>query len=301
METAIEFWERPLNAASIDERSVAFQDWLQHRKDFGAALLQAGLARMRRLTAADIERLALALREGAETKHLLVWALNDETLQSDLRRMRWDGGLEQVEGDYVMIVDANLGWNKADRYIERRFDYHVVLGEERPKAQLSLIYDNRSSVETSECVHAARYEDSYEALANQCYWNYVRVLVPRESALVRSEGNQGEVSVTLLGGYTAFGVFMVVPPGETRSVRLEYWLPSGIGATARRGHRYALWVQKQPGTLATRGIVHVTLASERDVVFTAPGWRQSGPREVSREEMISRDTQMALIWREAAR
>ncbi|MBN1401831.1 MAG: DUF4012 domain-containing protein [Anaerolineae bacterium] len=296
MATVVEFWERPLGAASIDERQVGSSDWWQHRKDFGAALLQAGLARIRRLSAADVQKLALTIREAAATKHLLVWALENEILQSDLRRMGWDGRLAETPHDFLMIVDANVGWNKADRYIDRGFDYQVVLDGERPKARLMLTYHHRSTARISECVHEARYEDSYDALANQCYWNYVRVFVPRGSNLVRADGGQGEVNVAPSEGRLSFGQLILVPPGETRTLELEYLLPSGIGQTARQSQRYELLVQKQPGVQAIEAAVHVRVTSQGDVSYVTEGWHSSLGPVATKEETIVRDTRFELAW-----
>jgi hypothetical protein len=296
MATVVEFWERPLDAPSIDERQGASADWWRHRKDFGGALLQAGLARMRRLSAIDIQRLALALKESAETKHLLVWAIENETLQSDLRRMGWDGRLEETSGDMLMIVDANVGWNKADRYIERSFDYQVVLEGERPRAQLTLTYQHRSTAPIAECVHEARYQDSYDALANQCYWNYVRVFVPRGSRLIRDDGGQGEVDVTLADGRLSFGKLILVPTGETRTLQWEYLLPQTVGDSARKNQRYELLVQKQPGVRAVSGRVHVMVVSERNVSFVTEGWHSSSAFAATNAQTIERDTRFELSW-----
>jgi hypothetical protein len=56
--------------------------------------------------------------------------------------MGLDGAVAAAAGDYLMVVDSNVGgWNKADRNISRQMDYRIDLSGEAPVAELCLAID----------------------------------------------------------------------------------------------------------------------------------------------------------------
>ncbi len=291
METAIGFWDNPLAGGSVVDRQAHWQEWLDHRKDFGGALASAGLARARDLTPGDALHLAEALRRGAADKHLMAWAVGDARLQADLRRAGLDGGVRSPEGDYLMVVDSNVGWNKADRHIARAVDYRVAFGPDGPAARLTLAYRHRAGARLDECLHRAAYADSYDALTEQCYWDYVRVLAPRGSRLLAAYGSDGEVAVdrTAECGKASFGALLVVPPGEERTLTLEYALP--VGALTEGGYR--LFVQSQPGA-SPRDLV-VTVERPAGLRAAAP-WQPDGPARALWRGSPEGDWQGEVKW-----
>ncbi|MHB1295996.1 MAG: DUF4012 domain-containing protein [Anaerolineae bacterium] len=246
-ETAALFWAQPLDAPALGGSEAEFQEWLAHRKDFGSALLEAVQARAEALSAEDASRLLVALARSAQTHDLLAWAPGQPSLQEHLRRAGLDGGVRSTEGDYLMVVDSNVGWNKADRHIARSIDYAVSLEPEGPRARLTLTYQHTAEASAEPCVHRARYLESYEALTEQCYWAYTRVLVPAGSMLLAVEGAERDPDVRVEEGKSSFGLMLMVPPGETRTLILEYRLPVGVLS----GPAYLLLVQRQPGSGAS--------------------------------------------------
>lgn len=295
MDTTAAFWDRPLNAPTVLERQEQWQAWLEHRKDFGGALLQAGLERLARLSLQDVAHLAHAMQQGIRGKHILLWAVNNPELQADLKRTGLDGGLRDPDGDYLMVVDSNVGWNKADRHVERAISYHVTLSAEGARSRLCLDYRSDATVRPGECEHRTRYEDSYEALTQQCYWNYVRILVPSGSALRSVQGADWPVDVSFEGGKMSFGTLLVVPPAASRTLCVEYDLPSAIVHEVGKDRAYTLLVQKQPGTLATQLAVTVGLADDAALRVTSPGGLASR-REVSWSRRVESDLNYELSW-----
>ncbi len=296
VETAIGFWNEPLDAPSITERAERQQEWMQHRKDFGGALVQVGLDRVSSLSLGDVLQLARTAQQAIAGKHLLAWAVDDPALQDDLRRAGLDGGLKQRPGDYLMVVDSNVGWNKADRYIDRSIDYHVTVGSDSLRARVSVTYQNLADVQLTECTHRAGYEDSYDALAKQCYWNYVRVLVPRGSALRAAQGAEGAIDLGTEGDKMTIGALLVVPPGQSRTLVLEYDLPSAV---LLRSGSYALLVQKQPGPVSVR--VGVTVELTSGALHSAAPWTLASNRQARCDHQLEADLDLALSWTSAGR
>lgn len=294
MEQAVALWEAPPNAPSIGSTGEAFGQWLSHRKDFGSVFMQAMEVRVKSLDRQDIGRLAFAIQDAVEGKHLQIWILDNDQAQADLERAGMSGALRASEGDYLMIVDANVGWNKADANIERSIAYDVTLTPEGARATLRLTYRHLGPVSDGRCVHRATYGESYQEMTEQCYWNYVRVLCPAGSRLVSAEGSEEPVTAGSEEGKSKFATLLVVPPGEQRVLRLTYDLPAEALPLTSDGGAYRLLVQKQAGTQAPALQISVSLPEGLEASLQEP-WAVDGNRYwVS--EPLSRDRDYALQW-----
>jgi len=82
-------------------------------------------------------------------------------------------------------------------------------------------------------------------MLQRCYFDYVRVVVPRGATLISAEGFEPGSVETLTGERktTAFAGFLVLPPGQAHHLHLVYTLPAGLPDETG----YQLRVQKQPG------------------------------------------------------
>lgn len=268
IEVAIGFWEAPIGAPSIRERGADFQSWLAHRKDFGGAVLEAILARARALDISDGTRLASAIGSAIARKHILFWAA-DPKAQYILEQFGMAGTLASSEGDYLLVLDTNVGWNKVDRHIARAIAYDITLGVPS-EGRVCLTYRNQADVHLERCEHRAEYGDSYEALTLRCYWNYVRVFVPLGSELLGAEGIEGDVHIGEEAGKETFGVLLVVPPKEERTICLTYRLPMNVVGSQGDKTVYRLTVQKQAGTENVP--LTITVHASQGVLPPLPPW-----------------------------
>ncbi len=292
VETAVGFWEEPVGAPSLQQRSTQFQDWLAHRKDFGGALLQAARARARDLTARQWADLAQAMESAVRGKHLLAWALDNPAAQRELARLGADGRVSTAAGDYLLVVDSNMGWNKADRRIERAIAYTVELGP-TPQASACITYRHTGTTPLTRCEHRAQYLDSYDALTQQCYWDYVRVLAPAGSRLVSAEGLERPAEEGEEAGRVAFGGLVLVAPGQERQACFRYALPEMVATGS-----YALIVQKQAGTLAVPLTVRIVgLPPGSQLAPASKGaWALSPTGEALLRDDLAADREYTLRW-----
>jgi hypothetical protein len=103
--------------------------------------------------------------------------------------------------------------------------------------------------------------------------------------------------VTSESGKASFGTLLVIPPGEGRTLCLEYDLPSGIiGAAGPALRSYHLLVQKQPGTAATRLEVNIALRDGGAFHAVTAPWALISAQEVSSSLQVSTDLDYALSW-----
>ena len=256
------------------------------RKLFMKALGEALVDKlMNGQSASDMARLLAAVQRELAQRHLVLY-LHQETARQLLAENGWDGALDHAEGDYLMAVDSNMGYNKVNSAIERAIEYQVYLDTNQPRGIATVTYRNLSTEEVAECVQQVTHT-TYEKWKSGCYWNYLRLLVPGDSKLTRAtyiplprgsllswmakststnEPTEGPPE----GGRQVYANFFVVAPGESRSLTFEYDLPKQVLTSNAQVWRYGLVVQKQPGTAANNLKVRIVLPSDARVVWTAP-------------------------------
>jgi hypothetical protein len=284
-----QIWADPL-ATENTVREAGTSDWWLYRKDFMGDLAGAARARLES-GQVDFGKLAQALYTSLQEKHVLV-TVDDAATASLLAQAGWSGAVEPGAGDYLLVVDSNVGWNKVNSVVQRTTNYSVApQADGSLLADLELVYRHQGEASDEPCVHVALYGDSYEEMMRRCYFNYIRVLVPAGAQLLSAEGFEQSQASSRPGeqGTTQLAGSLIVPAGATRSVRLSYQLPAGLldGAT------YRLRVQKQPGTPAWP--VKVALVAPPGEVWqpVAPGGQQT-EQGVQVYFELSRDTDVVM-------
>ena len=294
-EVATTFWAQPLESPGIDAQGAAWGEWLAHRKDIGAALVMGIMDRLGQAGVADAGALATVLEEAIAQKDLLAWAPLDRTLQADLVRAGLDGAVQATNGDYLMVVESNVGWNKVNRNVTREIIYRLDLANGEARAELTITLTNASPAGLP-CEHEPRYGSSYDDLAEGCYWSYVRVLVPLGSELDHADGLASEVAVTREAGKLAFGGLVLVPAGETRVVRWAYRLPDEVLQLDADGRpRYDLLVQKQPGLRDARLVVE--LAADQVFLADDSRWAVQPDGTLTAQVELTRDEELSVTLR----
>jgi len=237
------YWASPLGKGQTG-------DWWAHRKDFMAALLKAMMAKLEaEAKVIEMPKLLKALQKGLEEKHILIY-MHDPITAQLLAENNWDGSLRSTEGDYLMVVDTNMGYNKVNPNIEETIAYRVTINEDgTARGEVTITYLNKSAKRATECVQEAKYEPTYDQMMQGCYWDYVRVYVPEGSLLVETNGFEELTIGPAEGGKNVFATFLVIAPGECRQISFTYDLPKGV-LTDGSNRKYSLYVQKQPGTSA---------------------------------------------------
>ena len=239
-------WAAP-QSTSGTVAEAATSDWWLKRKDFMGELMGAALVKLQGGGDLNMSALAQAVVTMLEGRHLQV-AVDDPALAKVLAEQGWDGSLRPpAEGDFLAVVDTNVGFNKTNAAVTETIAYRVEPANDGLEATLTLTYTHTApaGAETI-CDRAPRYGDSYDALINRCYWDFVRVYAPGGSELLAADGlnrpaaEQGEHRTTVFTGSFS------LRPGDQHVVTLRYRLPTDIPTSP-----YRLFVRKQAGTLAT--------------------------------------------------
>jgi hypothetical protein len=303
-----QYWTNPLRSVDITDQQQL--EWWLHRKDFMADLLKAAL---QKVTAApqslELAPLGRAVLKALQTRHFL-FTLGDPQIGRGLSIAGWDGALRPAVGDYLMVADANIGYRKVNPLVQQSVDYSVEFGShqgavglqlgQQPQATLTLRYTNGSQG-PAECEAGSALDYSYAEMMRGCYWDYVRVYVPLGSRLLAIQGGDAPAQVSAEAGKTVFSTLLVVAPGQTRELVLQYELPSslpgsdedGTLAAANAELPYSLLVQKEAGTVAV----------PYRVTVSEPGWQLSPTRSTPVEPhggqevtfSLAMDTQLSWL------
>lgn len=263
-------------ARDIQEGQEVWQ-WVNNRKAFLGGFAAAIQAKVENdFTSINPVKLASNLTSAAEGRHMTIF-VRDPELAAILAENGWDGSMPIAPpGDVLMVVDSNMGYNKANIFIEREIDYAITLAD-APEARLTLTYRHSGPASDEPCFQGVdqEFEEAaeYLAIADQCYWNYLRVytplgselvdssrhVVPGESYFSESGWDSNARQIEDLPWLTTFANFMLLPRAEELTSFFHYQLPAGVIVEADEGGNvYQLRLMKQPGTRSEK--VRVTVA-----------------------------------------
>ncbi|MFZ5919770.1 MAG: DUF4012 domain-containing protein [Chloroflexota bacterium] len=235
------------------------------------------------------EQLAAVLVKTLDEHHLLA-QLDNPSLTAFLDRQGWDGRVEPGEGDFLMVVDFNVGFNKTNALVETGLAYDVDLSNPlAPVGRLAVTHKNRSTDKIA-CLQwrseTLSGQENYPM--DRCYWDYMRVYTPLGARLIQATPQAIPAGWTLLNrpippqvdllgeeieGSQAFGTLKVVPGGQAVTTGFEFALPARILKLQPDTGRvfYRLKIQKQPGTLAVPVSLSLLLPDGSPVITVPPG------------------------------
>lgn len=159
-------------------------------------------------------------------KHILIY-VSDETTQKAIEEFGISGTLQDYDGDYLHINDANLGGRKSNLYVTQTVNHEITVAKDGSiEKTLEITYKN---------------PQPYDGWLNSVLPNWTRIYLPLGSDVVEISGfeDPGEVSEEL-GKTVVSGGFKLRPQGVS-IITVVYKLPFKVDKD------YNLFIQKQPG------------------------------------------------------
>lgn len=227
-------------------------------KQILADLMPVLLQRLGSLKFAQLGDLLGIIFDNLSQKQLMFYSQNPD-LQKGFENLNWAGEIKTTDRDFLSVSAANLGATKSDLFVKQKLDLKTFIGKDgRVTNELALTYAN-----------------TLPKLDYTFNRRFIRVLVPKNSKLVLSQGfdlnnlDKPEtndfkidsdalawekstvrdlVTGTMIGeesDYTFFGNWLNLAGGETKTVRLVYELPFKLNSL----DHYSLLLQKQPGAM----------------------------------------------------
>lgn len=268
-DTIIPYMRNSLLFAASGGGGAQAQPWWRARKDFLAPLAQAIIARLSAEPASlSMPAILDAARRMLDDRDLQI-SLNNPAAAALLARRGWDGALRPGSADFLMLVSANLGYNKVTPNVAVAAAYTVDLSDPAaPLAELTVLHTHRLAGPAA-CDQRSGFDDiiriqRYEEMMSGCEWDYLRAVVPGDSELIAGFGPPVPPEWLLTGaevdqaaelsagdaGTAEIGALVVVPPGEKRRTFFRYRLPAAVLYRDARGYHYRLRLQRQPGAAA---------------------------------------------------
>ena len=228
---------------AVSHAEVSFFAGSQAKKSFITALTNEVFSKLFFVPTQNWPGIVSSLGRSLEQKHLSIY-LNNPKLFTYLNSQKWTGEMPKqnvyIPGlvqDFIAPVEANLGANKSNFYLDRSYSLETVIGKEGEINQrLRIAYTNRSPSDT---FPGGKYKDRF------------RVYLPFGAKLNRALWAETDIT----GGVTSFvdygrigySVLLLLLPKEQKTLVLDYSLPAKLDF--KNGvAKYKLDVIKQAGT-----------------------------------------------------
>ncbi|MFC1789880.1 NAD-dependent epimerase/dehydratase family protein [Patescibacteria group bacterium] len=235
------------------------------KKDFLGSLARSLLIKVESASLGEQAKIAQAIYQGLQEKDLIFF-FNDPNLMKTVTDLGWEGSLRKLNclrseelclQDYLMIVESNLGVNKANYYLKRTIDFqvNVALGGEFSN-QLRINYLNGSP-------EGVRFGGDYK--------NYLRIYVPLGSKLEEVKVNgqlRAKVDLGVANGKTYFGFLVEVPIEQKATIQVNYRPP--LKLLKGKESDYLLFWQKQSGADPSQVSCQINLPKGSSLLKVSP-------------------------------
>lgn len=247
-------------------------------------LMKVLIERLMKIPANELLPLILTLNGNLERKDIQLY-FTDDDLQNEAQSFGWTGHLAEAAKDYLLVTRANVAGGKTDGVIKQEIKHYAY------------VQPDGSMVDTAAVTltHQGNLNDIFEKVLNK---SYVRVYVPLGSVLLEASGydtldpslfkevypgyqpdqdllavsgqikidSQTNTSVNNEFNKTVFGNWLVLAPGESKTLTFSYRLPFKLNFGESRWEKllvalgvnepaladsYSLLVQKQSGSVRT--------------------------------------------------
>lgn len=298
-----ETWNPP---PGMDSSTV--KAWLSSRKQSLGLILKTAMEKLLSGNA-NWTQLGRGLMDALDQRQLLVYTIPEA---NELKQLHWDGSLLSSQGDYLMVVDANLGYNKVNPLINEEVNYKAtLLPDGTGHAVLELNYIHQGKKKDIVCRQPSFLSAvTYEFLVNTCYYDYLRLILPSGSRLLQATAHpvpgdyflsgkaadgQAEMSRDDLLNRAVLDQFFVVEYGKQLRTHFEYDLPTVVRDVGGE-KQYTLVVQKQPGTDAIPVKVVVTLPPGARLISSNPVPTASSGAGLEYDLRLDVDRQIDVVY-----
>ncbi|NMB56591.1 NAD-dependent epimerase/dehydratase family protein [Candidatus Beckwithbacteria bacterium] len=192
------------------------------------------------------QNLVLQTVKAFEEKDLLM-LLPDTNSAAVLAAQGWDGTLRETPNellefgkvnvaDYLMIVDTNVGINKANYLVQRNLKHNIII-------------DEGGNVKVEAAVNLQNLASS-QVWPNGTYKNYLRFYLPSQAkfntlTLDDKKIFSSKIELEKIGTKQVVGTLVEIKPQENTTIKLTYMLSGKISLNNQSN--YVFYLQKQPG------------------------------------------------------
>ena len=224
-----------------EEVEEAFFPGSHKKASFLTALAQQLLDAIVNFPKSQSSMLANLIQQNLLERHIQIF-LHQKEAQKAVSGFGFDGSflVPACEGncysDFLGLVEANIGVNKANYFIKRSFSLDVEAGEGVLRRSLLVKYDNSANP-------ALGSPGRYRA--------YLRLALPLDAEINSTEVLAPDAVATTpetqdVGGRREAGVLVEIAPGQSKSIKFSWQSPTLLDYS--KEGEYRLFWRKQAGT-----------------------------------------------------
>lgn len=227
---------------AVTHAELNFFPGTQAKKSFLTALTNGVFEKIFFLPQNNWSGIISVLSKSLDEKHISIY-LNDPKFFSYILSQNWAHTLPRQSGqnetkDFLSLVEANLGANKANYYLDRSYNLETVVGKlGEIKHRLRISYVNRSPSDT---------------FPGGKYKNRMRIYLPFGSKMTRVLWGEADITTSVSGfvdyGRSGYSMLLELLPREQKNLVLDYSVPLKLDFKDAKAS-YRLDIVKQAGTL----------------------------------------------------
>lgn len=182
--------------------------------------------------------LAKIIYNNLENRHVQIF-LHNNLAKEAIANLNWDGAFNDQTcvgncfSDFLGLIEANLGVNKSNYYVARKYNLSVDISEGVIKKNLAVTYINNADL----------------AMGNRgIYKVYSRLVVPlgSEVGIIRVGDNELLQDTQTVSARKEAGYYFELSPGQTKTVNLYWEIKTPL--SLNRAGEYLIYFRKQAGT-----------------------------------------------------
>ena len=201
----------------------------------------------------NYEKIILALAQSLGERHIQIFAAND-AVENVLLEQNWGGELDFLGDNYLGLIEANFGANKANYFVKREIFFQMDMAKTGEiDTTVTINYENTSKnnawpggdyknylrlfIPPSAKFLSASLGDNRKATVSAVLTENVLKKVKPEEFLIYKSSDSGKVN---------YGLLVNVPAPGKKTVSFTYRL-SGVDLT-KEEISYRVYIRKQAGT-----------------------------------------------------
>jgi hypothetical protein len=240
---------------------------VRHRKTFMGRLGEAILEKIQSKSGLSWSSFLNVFQQALNERHILL-QLDDPGMTKLLVERNWDGAVRTGNGDFLLVTDTNVGFNKTNAVVDVQLTYNVDLTDvTSPMAKLTVVHTNNTPADIPCRQWWGRAQTTYAEQINHCYWDYMRIYLLKGTQLLDATPQAVPAEWTILNqavparvdllddlidNALGYGTFLVVPGGTSLETSFQFLLPNRVVSSLgdSSSFSYELRLQKQAGTKA---------------------------------------------------
>lgn len=210
----------------------------QKKSNFLTSLTRGLMTKVSQASSKEHVPVAKTILKNLEERHIQIF-IHDTAFQKVISNLGFDGAVSTpvCEGnciaDWVGVVDANLGVNKANYFVARSQSLNVAFTGGVVRRDLTVNFENKANPQLGQ---KAKYK------------GYLRVLLPISVNVdnIKVDGLSYGFDVEDVHGRREVGKLIEVAPGTKKSISVSWESPQLF--SFEKAGEYRLYIRKQAGT-----------------------------------------------------